>query len=200
MASSPHLAPPTASALAGLILAGGQGRRMGHADKGLLPWRGRPLVEHVREALAPQVSELWISANRNAERYGAYGTVVPDDPALGSYQGPLAGLASVLPCVSASWVLTWGCDMPNVPADFAARMAQAAARHRAALAVAVAGGRMQPVCMLASAALLPGLLAYLESGGRRVDGWQQAAGAVLVRFDDQPDAFFNVNTPDDLQP
>lgn len=193
------LAPQGASQISGLILAGGEGRRMGHLDKGLIDWHGRPLVQHVRDGMAAQVAEIWISANRNAMRYAAYGSVVADDPAVGCFQGPLAGLASVMPMVTTPWILTWACDMPRVPVDLARRMAQCVSRHGAPLGVAVAQGRMQPVCMLVATTLLPSLRDYLAGGGRRVDAWQQSAGAVCARFDDQPWAFFNFNTPDDLR-
>ncbi|MDP2253153.1 MAG: NTP transferase domain-containing protein, partial [Thiobacillus sp.] len=65
--------------VAAVILAGGQGRRMGGADKGLIDYRGRPLVEWALAALAPQVGEILISANRNLDLYAAYGhRVLPD--------------------------------------------------------------------------------------------------------------------------
>lgn len=184
--------------LTGLILAGGQGLRMGARDKGLLAWRGQPLVAHACAGLRPQVDGLLISANRNLADYAAYGTVVPDDPALGNYQGPLAGVASALPVAPAGWVLTWACDMPRVPADLASRLLRAAHAAHAPLAVAATQGRWQPVCMLADTTLLPGLLDYLSRGERRVQGWLRAAGAVAVDFDDQAEAFDNLNTPEDL--
>ncbi|MEI2418077.1 molybdenum cofactor guanylyltransferase MobA [Orrella sp. JC864] len=200
--------------ITGLVLAGGQGRRMGGADKGLLDWNGQPLVAGICAALAPQVGAILISANRNAQAYARHGRVVPDDPALGAFQGPLAGLAAGLAQAGTAWVLSWPCDMPHVPPDLAARLGEAALRQGAPLAVAQAQGRVQPVCMLASVALLPGLLAYLRGGGRRVQAWQQAAGAAIACFDapagaacpagrgaggGTPASFANLNTPEELQ-
>ncbi|HCN68163.1 MAG TPA: molybdenum cofactor guanylyltransferase MobA, partial [Candidatus Accumulibacter sp.] len=60
------------SGISGVILAGGLGRRMGGVDKGLQELHGRPLVAWVIERLAPQVDELLINANRNAQRYAVF--------------------------------------------------------------------------------------------------------------------------------
>lgn len=185
--------------VAGLILAGGRAERMGGTDKGLLPWRGRPLVAHVRDRLAPQAGEIFVSANRNAEAYAAYGTVVADLPELAGFQGPLAGVASALPRVAAGWLAVAPCDTPLLPRDMVARLLDAASAARAPLAVARAGGRRQPVCMALNVSLADDLLDYLRGGGRRVDAWQARAGAVEVPFDDAA-AFFNVNTPQDMEP
>ena len=77
--------------ITGIVLAGGQGRRMGNVDKGFVELDGRPLVAHVIERLAPQVTTLVINANRNAERYAVFGYPVVAD-AIGGFAGPLAGL------------------------------------------------------------------------------------------------------------
>ncbi|ANN68592.1 molybdenum cofactor guanylyltransferase MobA [Bordetella bronchialis] len=186
--------------IAGLILAGGRGSRMGDVDKGCVLLRGRPMVEHVAARFAPQVGALLISANRNQERYAEYGKVVADDPAHGEWQGPLAGLASGLVASRCPWMATTACDVPFLPQDMVARLRQALRLHGpgARLAVACSGGRRQPVCMLLSRELLPDLLRYLAEGGRKVDTWQSRVGCVEVPFDDQPDAFMNVNTAGEL--
>jgi molybdopterin-guanine dinucleotide biosynthesis protein A len=67
--------------ITGLVLAGGQGRRMGGVDKGLQPLRGRPMVEWVIGRLAPQVDEVVVNANANLERYAALGHRVVSDAA-----------------------------------------------------------------------------------------------------------------------
>lgn len=101
-----------AERVAAVILAGGQGRRMGGADKGLLDYRGRPLVEWVLDALAPQVAEILISANRNLDRYARYGRrVLPD--ALPDFPGPLAGVLAALDAVDTEWLLAVPCDTPD---------------------------------------------------------------------------------------
>jgi molybdopterin-guanine dinucleotide biosynthesis protein A len=198
------------SQVAGLILAGGRGSRMDDADKGCALLNGRPMVEHVAGRFRPQVGALLISANRNLARYAEYGEVVTDDPAHGAWQGPLAGVAAGLAAARTPWLATAPCDVPFLPADLVARLGHALAQPSAGqrladglrqpprLAVACTGGRRQPVCMLLSRDLLPDLLQYLAEGGRKVDTWQSRVGCVEVPFDDQADAFMNVNTAGEL--
>ena len=107
--------------ITGVILAGGRGQRLGGIDKGLAPYRGRPLIEWVIERIEPQVDEFVINANRSPERYAAYGVpVIPD--VLGDFPGPLAGLHAGLVRASHDWVLTIPCDTPSLPRDLVARM------------------------------------------------------------------------------
>jgi len=194
---APSARPPARDAITGLILAGGRGARMGDLDKGLLPWRGKPLVAHVCDRLAPQVGSLLISANRNLDRYAAYGAVLPDEAALGPWQGPLAGVAAGLAAATTAWLAVAPCDTPRLPSDLVPRLADAVAAGAAPLAVASAGGRRHSVCMLLAVSLLPDLLDYLRGGLRKVDTWQARVGAVEVPFGDDG-GFFNINTPDQL--
>jgi molybdopterin-guanine dinucleotide biosynthesis protein A len=187
--------------ITGLILAGGAGRRMGGADKGLLPYMGRPLVAHVIERLAPQVDRLMISANRNIEDYRAFGyPVLLDGPgyATGDYPGPLAGLAAGLAACPTPWLLACPCDCPALPPDLAARLlAAVTAGGGAALAVATVEGRIQPTFQLCRRESLPSLNAFLAAGNRRVGGWCREMAAIEVPFPDHG-AFANINSPEDL--
>lgn len=188
---------------AGLILAGGRAVRMGEADKGLLMLAGRPLVAHVARRLAPQVRSLFISANRNAERYAQYGSVLPDDPAFEAWSGPLVGVAAGLRAWSGPWLVVAPCDTPYLPRDLASRLIGAALAQGAPLAVACAEGRRHSVCMALRTSLADDLRDYLQGGDRKVDLWQARVGGVEVDFDGEPrtDAsrtFLNINTPDDL--
>jgi molybdopterin-guanine dinucleotide biosynthesis protein A len=187
-----------ASGIAGLILAGGRGARMDEADKGCVLLNGRPMAAHVAARFAPQVDELLISANRNADVYAQYGRVVADDPAHGAWQGPLAGVAAGLAAARLPWLATAPCDVPFMPLDLVRRLRQALDSSGGRLAVACTGGRRQPVFMLLSRELLPGLQDYLRQGGRKVDTWQTQAGCVDVAFDDALDGFMNVNTAQEL--
>jgi molybdopterin-guanine dinucleotide biosynthesis protein A len=182
----------------GLILAGGEGRRMGGADKGLLDWRGRPLVAHVVARLAPQVDALLISANRNCETYASFGwPVIGDD--LPGYQGPLAGLRAGLAACATPWLVCCPCDCPRLPENLVARLMAAAAEQQAALAVAVSPTGMQPTFQLLRRELLPALDAYLAAGERRVGQWCRQQNAAEALFPDAA-AFANLNSPDDLRP
>jgi molybdenum cofactor guanylyltransferase len=180
----------------GLILAGGEGRRMGGADKGLLPFQGRPLVTCAIERLAPQVGTLLLSANRNLDAYRAFGhPVLTDDSS--EFLGPLAGLRAGLAACATPWLVTSPCDCPALPADLVERLLAAATAGGAALAVATIEGRMQPTFQLCRRDLLPALDAFLAAGERRVGGWCREMGAVEVAFPDA-NAFKNMNNPSDL--
>jgi len=124
--------------ICGLVLAGGQGRRMGGVDKGLQPLRGRPLMQHVIDRLRPQVDSVLINANQNLERYAEFGCpVVPDR--VGGFAGPLAGLDAGLHATDAPMIVTVPCDSPFLPHDLVARLATARGALDADVAVARGG-------------------------------------------------------------
>lgn len=186
------------TAITGLILAGGAGRRMGGVDKGLIEYRGRPLVEHVIERLAPQVSGLIISANRHLEQYRRYGFAVVDD-GVADFPGPLAGLAAGLAACATDWLLCVPCDCPDLPDDLAVRLAAAVDNSggNATMAVATIAAGLQPTFQLCQRRLLPALQATLAADRRRVRAWCETQAAIPVHFDDA-DAFRNLNHPAEL--
>lgn len=177
-----------------MILAGGEGRRVGGADKGLLDYQGKPLVAHVIERLAPQVDTLLISANRNLEDYLDFGYPVVTDVSA-ERLGPLAGIAAGLAACKTPWLLACPCDCPHLPADLVTQLM--AGRGAAPLAMAVTPEGMQPTFMLCRRELLPLLEAYLAAGERKVAAWCRNQQAVQVMFADAG-AFRNLNTPADL--
>ena len=183
--------------ITGVILAGGLGRRMGNIDKGLQELRGRPMVHWVVERLAPQVDELLINANQNGERYAAFGhRVVPDQ--IPDFAGPLAGLHAALSAAAHPLVATAPCDSPFLPADLVQRLHARLVADKAELAVARAGDRVHRAFCLARRELLPGLDAFLAAGERRVGLWHASLSVAEVDFDDELDAFTNINTPEQL--
>jgi molybdopterin-guanine dinucleotide biosynthesis protein A len=169
---------------------------MGGVDKGLVPLAGRPMVEHVLEALRPQVGPLLISANRNAERYAAYGDAVIAD-SLDGYQGPLAGVLSALQRLATEFMVAVPCDAPLLAPDLVARLHAACVAGGADVAVASDGERRQPVFLLLRTGVAPALEAYLAGGGRKADAWLGAVRVAEADFRDVPDAFVNVNDPDE---
>lgn len=181
----------------GLILAGGQGRRMGGVDKGLKLLRARPMVQWVIERLAPQVDELLINANQNAAAYAAFGYPVVAD-AITGYAGPLAGLHRGLTVAQHELVATAPCDSPFLPDDLVERLRKALDAREAELAVARTGDQPHPVFCLCRRSVLPGLTAFLESGGRKIDAWYAALRVAEVPFDDETAAFSNINTEREL--
>ncbi|GAA4328757.1 hypothetical protein GCM10023144_14890 [Pigmentiphaga soli] len=216
--------PPIAAAdITGLVLAGGMGRRMGGADKGLQLFLGRPLAAHAVERLAPQVGPLLISANRNHGEYRRVGMqALADAPghrrlevvadalpehgglpaaavAAPRYDGPLAGIAAGLAAARTPWLACVPCDSPLLPPDLVARLAAAATAHGAQLAVARCSQGRHPVFALMSAAVAPSLRAFLAAGGRRVRAWQDTLRTVEVDFGDAGHAFDNANTAAELR-
>ena len=181
----------------GVILAGGQGRRMGGVDQGLKLLRGRAMVEWVIERFGPQVEELLVNANQNLETYAAFGyRVIPDE--IGGFAGPLAGLHRGLSEARCALVATAPCDSPFLPHDLVSRLAQQLDARAADLAVARTGEQPHPVFCLCRRSVLPSLTAFLESGGRKIDAWYSALSVVEVPFDDKAAAFSNINTEDEL--
>ena len=182
----------------GVILAGGLGRRMGGVDKGLQPLRGRPMAQWVVERFSPQVDELLINANQNLDVYAQFGhRVIPDR--IGGFAGPLAGLHRGLSEARHELVATVPCDSPFLPADLVSRLLEALRQNDAELAVARTGDQPHPVFCLCRTSVLPGLTAFLESGGRKIDKWYSALAVVEVAFDDEAEAFSNINTEDELR-
>ena len=182
----------------GVILAGGQGSRMGGVDKGLQPFRGKPMVVHVIERLAPQVGEVIVNANRNVEVYRELGhRVVPD--AMTGFVGPLAGFERGLGHAAGELVVTAPCDSPFLPLDLVARLRAALERAGADVAVAKTGDQPHPVFCLMRRSVHASLREFLGAGQRKIDRWYSSLAMVHVPFDDQPDAFMNINTRAELE-
>jgi len=185
----------TGSGVTGIVLAGGQGRRMGGVDKGLQLLHDRPMVEHVIGRLAPQVDEILINANQNLEAYGRFGyRVVPD--AIGGFAGPLAGLHAGLGAAQHPFALTVPCDSPFLPADLFSRLKNGLHEHD--LAVAKTGDQPHPVFSLVRVSVLEHLSRFLSAGGRKIDAWYSTLKIIEVPFDDEADAFRNINTREEL--
>lgn len=189
----------------GVILAGGQGRRMGGADKALLPLAGRPLVARAIERLAPQVGRLALSANGDPARFAGLGIPVLADP-FDENVGPLAGLASGLAHAArldppARWVATVAVDTPFFPVDLVARLRAAVSDDGRSVAIAATAGRVHPVAALHPREAFDDLFAGLAGGGlRRVMSWIESRPSVVVDFGlvEGHDPFANLNTPEDL--
>lgn len=184
--------------LHGLILAGGQARRMGGADKALVPFSGGTLLSRSIQRFAPQVEDLALSANGDAARFAAFGLpVLPDQSAS---QGPLSGLLAGLTWAAArgaTALATVPVDGPFLPCDLVARLCLAAEGTRSpALAASPSG--LHPTFGLWPVHLAEPLAAFLDSGAKaRVRDFAQAHGLCVAEFPDDL-AFANANTPDDL--
>jgi len=186
-----------AQAVTGVVLAGGLGRRMGGVDKGLQPLGGKPMVAWVIERLSPQVDQLIINANQNADAYGRFGYSVVADRVPG-FAGPLAGLHAGLAVAAHPLVVTAPCDSPFLPQDLVERLRAELLAADAELAVARTFEQAHPVFSLVRREVLGHLTAFLEGGGRKIYQWYAELRTVEVAFDDQAEAFSNINTPDEL--
>lgn len=195
----PALPQPT-DHISAVLLAGGQGSRMGGIDKGLVELAGRPMAAHALARLAPQVDELLINANQNRERWRTFGYPVFSDDfgGAGGFCGPLAGLQAALMRARHPLVLSVPCDSPFLPTDLVARLAHALHASAAQLAVATTAGRAHPVFCLCRRELAPQLADFLAAGGRKVGAWHSTLQVVEVPFDDDPAAFRNINTAAEL--
>ncbi|MDT8437396.1 MAG: molybdenum cofactor guanylyltransferase MobA [Wenzhouxiangellaceae bacterium] len=180
-----------------VVLAGGRARRMGGRDKGLLPVAGRPMIAWTLDRLAGQAGRVLINANRSQDEYRRFGPEVIGDR-LGDFQGPLAGLQSALDQADGEWLLALPCDAPLLPRDLAARLLAAARESGQPIAVAEAGGRLHSLHVLLATRLAPALDRALVDGERKPDRFYADQGFVRVAFDDQAEAFANINTPDEL--
>ena len=192
------------SAPLGVILAGGQARRMGGGDKGLSMLGGRSMLARIIERARPQVSTLIINANGDGGRFADYGLdVVPD--VIGDFAGPLAGVLTGLEWTAehapeTEWVATFATDAPFVPADLVDRLLAALKRDNAEMACAASNGRTHPVFGLWPVALAGELRRAMEEEDmRKIDRWTARYKLIEVDFSALPfDPFFNINAPENL--
>lgn len=182
----------------GIVLAGGQGRRMGGVDKALLSLAGRPLIGHVIARFSPQVEALALSANGDPARFAAFGLpVLADADSRGPLSGVLAGLRWARQG-GATALVSLAVDTPFMPGDLVPRLCLAAEASATGTAIAHSGGRDHPTAALWPVALADALAAFLASAEKpRVLGFAEAQGAARAMFADAQ-GFANLNTPADL--
>ena len=189
-----------ATNVTGLILAGGRGQRLGGRDKGLVTYRGQPLVAHVASRIAPQVGPLLVSCNRNHEAYAQLGFKTVQDT-LPGYPGPLAGIAASVDRIATPWMFCCPCDMPHVPTDVVACLQETRAHP---VAYIHDGARAQPLVCLIHHEALTSVSRYLQTGGRSVLGWMKQQGATAVTWNSETRQigttvpFTNLNNPSDF--
>ena len=189
----------------GVILAGGQARRMGGGDKGLLQLKGQSLLARVIERLEPQVAATALNANGDPTRFKGVGLPVIADTVEG-FAGPLAGVLAGLDWAAekgADSIVTAAADTPFLPLDLVPQLLLAGEGMAHPLVLAATpgpekGGLRHPTFGLWPVALREDLRAALEGGLRKVVLWTEQHGAREALFP-QEGAFFNVNRPEDLE-
>lgn len=182
-------------AITTVILAGGLGKRIGGA-KGLQLLCGKPLLGWVLDSVSGQSGEVLINVNGAPDDYARFGCRVIADRITG-WAGPLAGLHAALHSARYDLVACVPCDTPFLPGDLLPSLLAATGADAVDAAVAVAGGKRQPAIGLYRKSVLPGLDAYLHSGGRKVADWQDTLRLREV-VSDNAAAFANINSHDDL--
>ncbi|KLV07236.1 molybdopterin-guanine dinucleotide biosynthesis protein A [Photobacterium aquae] len=187
---------PTPEQTHWVILAGGQASRMGGNDKGLVTLAGQAMIEHVIGILKPQTNNITINANRNQETYQQYAPVFGDH--IQNYPGPLGGMHAALHHIDSEWIGFVPCDCPQLPYDLVDRMSRAC-DETTDIAVAHDGDHIQPVVTLVNRRILPKLEQFLADGDRKIILLYRQCNMITVDFSDQPNAFVNLNTPEELE-
>ncbi len=204
--------------ITGVLLAGGQSRRMFgggegasspvSGDKGLLDIGGKPMLGHVIAGLAPQVCRMVINANGDPSRFAQFVLPVVADT-IADFAGPLAGVLAAMrwsarEAQDARFIATVSTDAPFLPGDLVARLAAAEREQPGGIAIAQSGGALHPVIGLWPVRLADDLEDALNQGVRKVLAWTDRHGTIPVEFDfvrigvKTVDPFFNANTPDEL--
>jgi molybdenum cofactor guanylyltransferase len=181
----------------GVLLAGGQARRMGGGDKCLQLLGRKPLLSHVITRLAPQVDTLVLSANGDVSRFAEWNLpVVTDD--IAGHPGPLAGILAGLIWAKgqgASHIVSVPTDTPFLPTDLVERLTQ----EKAEIAVAASGDHTHFATALWPVGLQAAMAQALKDGVRRMEDFLRGRNVAVVRYDvADGDPFFNINTPEDL--
>jgi molybdenum cofactor guanylyltransferase len=191
--------------IAGVLLAGGQSRRMGGGDKCLRSLGDRTILDHIIDRAAPQVTTLVLNANGDATRFARFGLPVTPDTVEG-FAGPLAGVLAGLDWAAehapeCEWLASFATDAPFLPEDLVPRLLAATREDKADLACATSDGRHHPVFGLWPLRLREALrAAMLEEEMRKVDRWTSRYNLAVADFAVEGiDPFFNANRPEDLQ-
>jgi molybdenum cofactor guanylyltransferase len=196
--------------ITGIVLAGGRGSRMRGVDKGLQLYNGTPLVKNAIKMLQPQVGSLVINANRNLETYQSWASEVSAEvvvDGLADFAGPLAGFLVGLQQCKTPFLMTVPCDTPRFPSNLVARLSEALVQNDAEIAMVSSPDeegvlRHQPVFCLMKRELVESLKAFTDTDGRKIGAWAAQQKLVRVNFNevhDDPKAFYNANTLEDLQ-
>lgn len=182
--------------VSGVVLAGGEARRMGREDKGLILFNRQPLIAYALAAMAEVTQQMMISANRNLEAYGQFGYPLVTDQRPG-FDGPLAGILAAMQASRHEVLLVLPCDTPLLGREHLERLL-AGLDDETEIAVASDGERLHPVVMAVRTRLRDDLAAYLDSGERKLQCWLQRHRWQAVDFGDRPALFANVNSPEQL--
>lgn len=179
-----------------VILAGGQGSRMGGKDKGLIKFRKLPLIAHVVNIVKPKVNRILISANRSLDEYSEYGEVISDD--LTGFQGPLAGISKALKVCTSEYLLVLPCDSPLIDGELIDELILGLEESKADICVAHDGSIMHATFALLRSNLQTSLEKFLDDGGRKMALWYRQHSLERINVSDKLEVLTNLNSPEDL--
>ena len=182
----------------GIILAGGLGKRFGGINKALIQFFDKPLIEHVIDALRPQVDQILISANRNIVELSYFGYSVIEDNLKNS--GPLGGIASLIDHVTTDLAIVTTCDTMHIPENFVIELETSRTKNKADIAIAETDIGIQRLNFSTTKETLAGARDFLKTGNLTVAQWQNEINACEVRFSSTEKLLplYNINTPEDL--
>ena len=182
----------------GIILAGGLGKRFGGINKALIQLFDKPLIEHVINALRPQVDKILISANRDIVELSSFGYPVIEDNLTNS--GPLGGIKSLIDHVTTDLIIVTTCDTMHIPKHFVTELEISRTKNKADIAIAKTGMGIQRLNFSTTKETLVGVRDFLKTGSLTVAQWQNGINSCEVLFNstDGGIPFYNINTPEDL--
>jgi molybdopterin-guanine dinucleotide biosynthesis protein A len=184
--------------VSGIILCGGQSRRMGQ-DKGLMMIDDKAMVIKVAAGFAG-AQEILLNCNQHQEQYQALGFETFADKQYGdieAHAGPLLGILSAMDAAKNDWLLFSPCDTPNLPEHYLQVMAQHASDQLAFACVVFDGVRQQHLHVLLHKRFKESLMMYLLSGRRRTSEWLDSIKPIEVNFAKQQASFTNINSLED---
>jgi molybdopterin-guanine dinucleotide biosynthesis protein A len=180
-----------------LLLAGGQGQRMGGRDKGLIEWRGEPLIHHLQRLTRPLTDDLIISCNRNQEQYAPLADRLVQDDESG-FPGPYAGIRAGIAVARHAFVLVMPCDQPLLDLALLNALRQKAAEHPGQPVMVREGEQWEPLLCCIPTVHAPVFEQHWQQGQRSPRRTMAELGAVALQCDDGDPRLANLNTPDVL--
>ncbi|SQF97965.1 protein MobA [Paucimonas lemoignei] len=177
-----------------LLLAGGQGQRMGGRDKGLIDWRGEPLIQHLHRLTRPLTNDLIISCNRNLEQYAPYADQLVQD-GNAEFNGPFAGIRAALPLARHAHLLVLPCDVPLIDLSLLDELRQTVQQHPEQPVMVRSGEHWQPLLCVIPTCHAVAFEAAWQSGERSPRRIMEKLGAVAVNCAADDPRLANLNTP-----
>ena len=185
---------PLPENITGVIIAGGQGSRVGYQQKALLPYHGEPILKPILNLLSAQVCDVWVNANAELERYESYSKSLFSDEYQG-FLGPLAGMHAAWQYIKTDWAVFVPCDNPNIPNDFVDRLVLAYQEQPNPIVAVFDGERLQPLYLLMHRSMRHSLGKAIDIGHLSVNRWVKENAFTQASFADCcPHAFKNMNT------